>query len=427
MQKIFQIIKKEKERQNNEICLIASENYTYKEVMWAQGSCLTNKYAEGYPNARYYGGCEFIDEIEQIAIDEAKKLFHCKYANVQPHSGSQANQAVYLAFCKPGDNILGMNLDAGGHLTHGAKVSASGKLYNAFGYGLSDDGTINLKEIEEKLSTIRPRVLIVGASAYPRKIDFKAIKKIVDNHNKEIRKHNKKVKSEGDIIPETIFMVDMAHIAGLVAAKLHESPVKYADVVTSTTHKTLRGPRGGLILTNNEEYAKLINKAVFPGVQGGPLEHIIAAKAICFHKARSKKFKDYSKQILLNVKAMEKVFNTYNIPMITGGSDNHLILLDFRGLSITGKQIETELEKNGIIVNKNAVVNDKRNRIETSGVRLGTACITARGMKETEATQIAKRICEVINEIVSNKEDKFEFDKWQAELKRLTGQFPLGF
>ena len=425
LKKVFDIIKKEKERQNNEICLIASENYTYKEVMKAQGSCLTNKYAEGYPDNRYYGGCHFIDEIENLAIDNAKKLFRCKFANVQPHSGSQANQAVYLAFCEPNDVILGMSLDAGGHLTHGAKVSSSGKLYKSYSYGLTDEGLIDLKDLADKLYIVNPRVLIVGASAYPRKIDFKAISKIVKKYNKFVDRHNKSKKNIDNQLKHCIYMVDMAHIAGLVATKNHESPLKYADVVTSTTHKTLRGPRGGLILTNNEEYAKLINKAVFPGVQGGPLEHVIAAKAICFDKARKKAFKQYIKQVLLNIKAMEKVFNTYKVPMITGGSDNHLILLDFRGLSITGKQIETELEKNGIIVNKNAVVNDKRSRFETSGIRLGTACITARGMKETEATQIAKRISEVIIECITKNENKYEFDKWQQEIKRLTSKFPI--
>lgn len=434
MKKIFDIIKKEQERQQNEICLIASENYTYKEVMKAQGSCLTNRYAEGYPNARYYGGCEHIDQVETTAIEEAKSLFKCKFANVQPHSGSQANQAVYLSCLKPGDTLLGMGLDAGGHLTHGAKASSSGKLYNAIPYGLDENGILNYNEIEEKLYKYNPKLLVIGASAYPRTIDFKRIRKILDKYNKAKPKTIKKIQeSDGgkvaDVfdteIPYCYMMVDMAHIAGLVAAKLHQSPLKYADIVTSTTHKTLRGPRGGLILWNNEEFTKKLNSAVFPGGQGGPLEHIIAAKAICFNKAKKSAFRKYSVQVLKNIKAMEQVFSARGVKMVTGGSDNHLLLLDFKDKPYTGKQVESALEKNGIIANKNAVVGDTRNRFETSGLRIGTACITARGMKEVESIQIANRICEILHELETDTTDLLEHDKWEIELKRLTTTFKV--
>ena len=404
---IFNLIKLERKRQEDEICLIASENYTSKNVMNAQGSILTNKYAEGYPGHRYYGGCEIIDKIEQSAIDKCKELFKCKYANVQPHSGSQANQAVYLALCEPGDTILGMDLNAGGHLTHGSKVSSSGKLYNSVSYGLDDNGIINYDEIKEKLYKYKPRLLIVGASAYPREIDFKRIREIVDEYNNSI--HSLKVKFEGfnSKIPSIEYsveshnpcyvMVDMAHIAGLVAVDEHMSPVPYADVVTSTTHKTLRGPRGGIILTNNEEIAKKIDKAVFPGNQGGPLEHIIAGKAICFEEALQPEFKEYIKQVKTNIQVMTEVFKKNNIKMISNGSDNHLILIDLKEEKFSGKDLETALEKIGIITNKNAVQNDPKSKAETSGLRIGTACITTRGAKEQDAKLIAEVIAEVID------------------------------
>lgn len=408
---IFNLIKLERKRQEDEICLIASENYTSKNVMNAQGSILTNKYAEGYPGHRYYGGCEIIDRVEQLAIDKCKELFKCKYANVQPHSGSQANQAVYLALCVPGDTILGMDLNAGGHLTHGSKVSSSGKLYNSISYGLDDNGIINYDEIKEKLYEYNPKILVVGASAYSREIDFKRIREIVDEYNiklKEKYENNaKKIERGYDTTIDWFMkeyennkcyvMVDMAHIAGLVAAGLHPSPLPYADVVTSTTHKTLRGPRGGIILTNNEEIAKKIDKAVFPGNQGGPLEHIIAGKAICFEEALQPEFKEYIKQVKTNIQVMTEVFKKNNIKMISNGSDNHLILIDLKEEKFSGKDLETALEKIGIITNKNAVQNDPKPKAETSGLRIGTACITTRGAKEQDAKLIAEVIAEVID------------------------------
>lgn len=413
MNKVFDIIEKERRRQEEEICLIASENYVSKDIMKAVGSILTNKYAEGYPNKRYYGGCRYVDEIEQYAIDKCKELFNCKWANVQPHSGSQANQAVYLALCKPDDTILGMSLDAGGHLTHGSKVSASGKLYNAVSYGLDENGFINYEEIKEKLYKYNPRILIVGASAYSRIIDFKRIREIVDEYNQTIFD---KLADNGlcnpDIDNKTEFtfsidveifektkcylMVDMAHIAGLVATGLHPSPLLYADVVTSTTHKTLRGPRGGIIISNNEELGKKIDKAVFPGIQGGPLEHIIAGKAICFEEALTPEFKQYQEQVIKNIKAMEKVFEERRIPMVSGGSDNHLILLDVRKYGISGKQVEDKLSEVGIVVNKNAVKDDPKPKSETSGIRLGTAAITTRGATENDCAWIAHQIAHII-------------------------------
>ena len=426
MSKVFDLIEKERVRQEEEICLIASENYTSKNVMKAVGSILTNKYAEGYPNKRYYGGCKFVDEIEQYAIDKAKELFKCNWANVQPHSGSQANQAVYLALCKPGDTILGMDLNAGGHLTHGSKVSASGKLYNAVSYGLDENGIINYDEIKDKLYAHNPRILIVGASAYSRIIDFERIRKIVDEYNKKretaIQKYNEQVKptdnpfveiapilgySEEDRLvcsPYCYLMVDMAHIAGLVATGLHPSPLPYADVVTSTTHKTLRGTRGGIILSNDEELGKKIDKAVFPGIQGGPLEHVIAGKAICFEEALQPEFKQYQEQVLKNIKAMEQVFNDRKVKMVSNGSDNHLILLDLRDKGISGKQLEDALSDIGIVVNKNAIKDDPRPKVETSGIRLGTACITTRGANEQDVQWIAHLICHIID-ILTNEYD----------------------
>lgn len=419
MNKVFDLIEKERARQENEVCLIASENYTSKNVMKAMGSILTNKYAEGYPEHRYYGGCRYIDEIEQYAIDKCEELFKCNWANVQPHSGSQANQAVYLALCKPGDTILGMNLNAGGHLTHGSKVSASGKLYNAVSYGLDDNGIINYDEIREKLYKYNPRVLVVGASAYSRIIDFEGIRKIVDEYNNQWfvdngiqynytnPKMSVKYKDWNFIDEETkddfeknhkcYLMVDMAHIAGLVATGLHPSPLPYADVVTSTTHKTLRGPRGGIILSNNVELGKQIDKAVFPGIQGGPLEHVIAGKAICFEEALTSEFKQYQEQILKNIKAMEEVFNEADVKMMSGGSDNHLILLDLKDKNISGKFVEDQLSNIGIVVNKNAIKDDPKPKSETSGIRLGTAAITTRGFKEAECAKIAATIATLIN------------------------------
>ena len=391
---IRNLIEEERKRQEDEICLIASENYMSKDVIDACGSVLINKYAEGYPEHRYYAGCEVVDKIEKLANERARKLFDCKWSNVQPNSGSQANQAVYLALCKPGDTILGMGLDAGGHLTHGSKVSSSGKLYNAIPYGLDEYGYINYEEIKEKLYAHHPRLLIVGASAYPREIDFKKVREIVDEYNGLMEDH----KDEWDTtleppIEKCYIMVDMAHIAGLVATGLHPSPFPYADVVTSTVQKTLRSGRGGLILSNDEELGKKIDKAVFPGIQGGPLMNMIAGKAIGFGEALEPSFKEYQEQVLKNIQAMVEVFKECNVKMITGGSDNHLILLDLKDECFSGKDLETVLEKQGIITNKNAVQNDPKPKTETSGVRLGTACITTRGATEEDAHQIALIIC----------------------------------
>lgn len=414
MNNVFELIEKERQRQEDEICLIASENYTSKDVMRAVGSILTNKYAEGYPNKRYYGGCKFVDEIEQHAIDKCKELFNCEWANVQPHSGSQANQAVYLALLNPNNTLLGMGLDAGGHLTHGSKVSSSGKLYNTVSYGLDDNGFINYEEIRQKLYEHKPKLLVVGASAYSRIIDFESIRQIVDEYNKEYEKKliNFFVEHRGlaeitkeDAIESAkhsfnenkcLLMVDMAHIAGLVATGLHPSPLPYADVVTSTTHKTLRGPRGGIILSNNKELGKKIDKAVFPGTQGGPLEHIIAGKAICFEEALQPSFTEYQTQVLKNIKAMEEVFNERNVKMMTDGSDVHLILLDLKDEEFSGAELETCLESIGIIANKNSVKGDNRPKMETSGLRIGTACITTRGANEYDCKWIAHLICNCI-------------------------------
>ena len=412
MSKIFELIQKEKERQENEICLIASENYVSSNIRKAMGSILTNKYAEGYPNKRYYGGCRFIDEVEQYAIDKCKELFNAKWANVQPHSGSQANQAVYLALCKPGDTILGMDLDAGGHLTHGSKVSASGKLYNAISYGLDENGIIDYEDIERKLVLYNPKLLIVGASAYSRIIDFERIRKIVDCYNSSR--------------PEKCYMmVDMAHIAGLVAAGLHPSPLPYADVVTSTTHKTLRGPRGGIVLSNDEELGKKIDKAVFPGIQGGPLEHIIAAKAICFEEALTEEFKSYQKDIINNIKIMESVFKENEIDMISGGSDNHLILLNLTKYKISGLDLEKALEYVGIVVNKNAIKNDTLPKNKTSGIRLGTACISTRKIEPEYVQKIAEIISDTIKGLSTNTLEESTTETYRDIVKQITKMFPI--
>jgi glycine hydroxymethyltransferase len=411
---VFDLIEEEKYRQENEVCLIASENYVSADVLKAQGSILTNKYAEGYPGKRYYGGCNVVDKIEQYAIDKCKELFKCKWANVQPHSGSQANQAVYNALLNPGDKILSMSLDAGGHLTHGAKVSSTGKLYNVVHYGLDENGFINYEEIKNKLYEYNPRIVVAGASAYPRIIDFERIRKIVDEYNEKctyegyknylVREYDNK----GMARPQSMMsfynsycylMVDMAHIAGLVATGYHVSPLLYADVVTSTTHKTLRGPRGGIIVSNNEELGKKIDKSVFPGIQGGPLLHIIAAKAICFEEALQENYENYIKQVLFNIKAFEKVFNDNNIKMISGGSDNHLLLLDLRDTGVTGRQLEEALQEKGIIVNKNKIQNDPLPATECSGIRLGTAAVTTMGYTCDDCVKVAEEIVNTIKHL----------------------------
>ncbi|MDO5149743.1 MAG: serine hydroxymethyltransferase [Oscillospiraceae bacterium] len=360
-------------RQRRNLELIASENIVSPEVMAAMGSVLTNKYAEGYPGKRYYGGCECVDIIENIAIERAKKLFGAQYANVQAHSGAQANTAVYFAVLEPGDTVLGMSLAHGGHLTHGSPVNLSGKYFNFVSYGLGDDGRIDYDKLEELAKENKPKLIVAGASAYPRAIDFERISSIA--------------KSVG-----ALFMVDMAHIAGLVAAGCHQSPVPYADIVTTTTHKTLRGPRGGLILTNNEELAKKINKAIFPGTQGGPLMHVIAGKAVCFGEALKDSFKEYQQQVVKNANALANALVEKGFNLVSGGSDNHLMLVDLQSFNITGKELEHRLDEVYITVNKNAVPNDPQSPFVTSGIRIGTPAVTTRGLKEDDMKQIAEYI-----------------------------------
>ncbi|MCQ2476148.1 MAG: serine hydroxymethyltransferase [Clostridia bacterium] len=357
-------------RQRRNIELIASENIVSPAVMAAMGTILTNKYAEGYPGKRYYGGCECVDVVENIAIERAKELFGAEYANVQPHSGAQANMAAYSAVINPGDTVMGMNLAHGGHLTHGSPVNASGKLYNFVPYGVNDDGFIDYDELEKIALECKPKLIVAGASAYPRIIDFERIAAVA-----------KRVGA--------YFMVDMAHIAGLVAAGLHPSPVPYADIVTTTTHKTLRGPRGGLILAK-AELGPAINKAIFPGNQGGPLMHIIAAKAVCFGEALKPGFKEYQKKIISNCAALAKGLSARGVDMVSGGTDNHLILLDLRSLGVTGKELEHRLDEVYITANKNAVPNDPEKPFITSGVRLGTAAVTSRGLNEEDMDKIAE-------------------------------------
>lgn len=397
---VFNAIEKELNRQRNKIELIASENFVSEAVMEAVGSYLTNKYAEGYPSARYYGGCEYVDIVEDLARERAKKLFGAEHANVQPHSGAQANLAVYIAVLNPGDTVLGMNLSHGGHLTHGSKVNASGKLYNFIAYGVDEKtGRINYDELERLAIENKPKLILAGASAYSREIDFKRIREIADKTG-------------------SIFMVDMAHIAGLVAAGLHQNPVEYADIITSTTHKTLRGPRGGLILCK-EQYAKQIDKAVFPGVQGGPLMHVIAGKAVCFGEALKPEFKEYQKQIIKNAKVLSEELIKYGFNLVSGGTDNHLMLIDLRNKGITGKELETRLDDIGITVNKNSVPFDTEKPTITSGIRIGTPAVTTRGFKEEEM----KKIAELINMTVESYEEKKEVIK--NEVKKICEKYPL--
>jgi glycine hydroxymethyltransferase len=399
---IQKCIDEEAQRQEDEICLIASENYMSRDVLSACGSKFINKYAEGYSGHRYYGGCSVVDKLEDLANECARKLFNCKWSNVQPNSGCQANQAVYMALLKPNDTVLGMDINSGGHISHTLGIGFAGTFYNNHSYGLDENGYLNYDEIKEKLYKYRPSLLIVGASAYPRIIDFERVRKLVDEYNewqKENDLKNAKLYNEGkiaDLTPDSYpqykhcyLMVDMAHIAGLVAAGLHPSPLPYADVVTSTVQKTLRSGRGGLILSNNEELGKKIDKAIFPRLQGGPLMNMIAGKAVGFSEALETLFVKYQKQVLTNVQAMVKVFNENGIKMITGGSDNHLILLDLRDEPFSGAMLEQVLEKQGIIVNKNAVQNDPKPKMETSGVRIGTAAITTRNAVKQDAHDIA--------------------------------------
>ena len=400
-EEVFGSMQRELTRQRENIELIASENIVTPAVMAAMGSHLTNKYAEGYPGKRYYGGCQFVDEVEDIARDRVKKLFGANYANVQPHSGANANLAVYFALLNVGDTILGMNLAHGGHLTHGSPVNMSGKNYNIIPYGVKkEDGRIDYEEVRRLANEHKPRLIVAGASAYPRAIDFKTFREIADEVG-------------------AYLMVDMAHIAGLVAAGEHDNPMKYAHVVTTTTHKTLRGPRGGVILTNDEEIAKKIDKSIFPGTQGGPLMHIIAAKAVAFGEALTPEFKAYQHQIVLNAKAMSKRFIENGVNLVSGGTDNHLMLLDLTSNHITGKELETLLDLAHITVNKNAIPFDTEKPFVTSGVRIGTPAITARGMKEKEAVYIA----DLITDIVKNREAAV--DRVKEAVIALCRAFPL--
>ena len=367
-------IKEEYNRQNRNIELIASENIVSPAVLAAMGSVLTNKYAEGYPEKRYYGGCENVDVVEHIAIERAKELYHCDYANVQPHSGAQANTAAFFAMLNPGDTFMGMSLDTGGHLTHGSPVNLSGKYFHAVPYGVNDEGYIDYDEVLRIASECKPKLIVAGASAYPRIIDFKKFREIADEVG-------------------AYLMVDMAHIAGLVAAGLHPSPIPYADVVTTTTHKTLRGPRGGMILANNEANDRFnFNKAIFPGTQGGPLEHIIAAKAVCFKEALKPEFVTYQKQIIKNAEALANALQEKGFKLVTNGTDNHLMLVNLKNTEITGKELQNKCDSVYITLNKNAVPNDPRSPFITSGVRIGTPAVTTRGMKEEDMKEIADLI-----------------------------------
>ena len=392
-------IEAELERQRTHIELIASENFVSPAVMAAMGSCLTNKYAEGYPAKRYYGGCECVDVVEDLACDRAKQLFGCEHANVQPHSGAQANMAVYFAALTPGDTVMGMALDNGGHLTHGSPVNMSGKYFKFVPYGVNADGYIDYDDVLAKAKECQPKMIVAGASAYPRTIDFAKLRAICDEVG-------------------ALMMVDIAHIAGLVAAGEHPSPVPYADFVTTTTHKTLRGPRGGMIMCK-EEWAKAIDKAIFPGTQGGPLMHVIAAKAVCFGEALTDEFKAYQHQIILNAKALENALRAEGISMVSDGTDNHLILLDFSDSEMTGKRLETLLEEANITVNKNTVPNEKRSPFVTSGVRVGTPAITSRGLKEEHMVMIAKWIARVV------REGEAAVPGVKAEVEALMKNFPL--
>jgi len=399
---LFEAIEKERERQENGIELIASENFVSEDVLKAQGSILTNKYAEGYPGRRYYGGCEFVDVVENLAIDRLKALFGAEYVNVQPHSGSQANMAAYRVLVQPGDKILGMDLSHGGHLTHGASVNFSGQTYEFVAYGVDPETeTINYDVVREIALKEQPKLIVAGASAYSRAIDFKRLREIADEVG-------------------AYLMVDMAHIAGLCATGYHQNPVEFAHVVTSTTHKTLRGPRGGVILAK-EEFGKKLNSAVFPGIQGGPLEHVIAAKAVAFREAATPEYKEYIGQVVKNAQAMAAVFNTSDLRVISGGTDNHLMLLDVTKTGLNGKQVEKLLDTVGITVNKNTIPFEKLGANKTSGIRVGTSAITTRGMQENEARTIAKLIIETI----ANAKDELALDKVRAEVRMITKAFPL--
>ena len=391
----------ESDRQMSKLELIASENFVSSAVREAQGSVFTHKYAEGYPGKRYYGGCECVDVVENLAIERAKKLFGCDYANVQPHSGAQANMAVFIAMLKPGDTVMGMNLDHGGHLTHGSPVNFSGMYFNIVPYGVNDEGYIDYDELEKKAMEAKPKLIVAGASAYCRTIDFKRFREIADRCG-------------------AYLMVDMAHIAGLVAAGLHPSPIPYADVVTTTTHKTLRGPRGGMILANEEANKKFnFNKAIFPGSQGGPLEHVIAAKAICFGEALKPEFKTYQEQVLKNAKALAEALKKQGFKILTGGTDNHLILVDLRGMDVSGKELQNRCDEVYITLNKNTVPNDPRSPFVTSGVRIGTPAITSRGLVESDMDEIARCVWLAATDF-ENKADEI-----RASVTEICGRYPI--
>lgn len=394
-------IEQETQRQNDHIELIASENFVSKAVMSAMGSTLTNKYAEGYPGKRYYGGCDYVDVVEDLARDRAMELFGCTYANVQPHSGAQANMAVFFCLLKPGDTVMGMNLDHGGHLTHGSPVNMSGSYFNIVPYGVNGQGFIDYDKLEELALECKPKLIVAGASAYARKIDFKRFREVADKVG-------------------AFLMVDMAHIAGLVAAGLHESPIPYAHVTTTTTHKTLRGPRGGMILSSKEfaeEYK--LNKSVFPGIQGGPLMHVIAAKAVCFKEALQPEFKTYAKNVVDNAAALAQGLMKRGFDIVSGGTDNHLMLVDLRSKGVTGKEAEKLLDAANITCNKNTIPNDPEKPFVTSGIRLGTAAVTTRGMNTQDMDVIAEAIALLINDVEANKE------KAMAMVKELTDKYPL--
>lgn len=402
--KISSLLRKETQRQEENIELIASENYVSKDILKLQGSILTNKYAEGYPGKKYYGGCTYIDEIENLAIDYACKLFHVRYANVQPHSGSSANMAVYKALLNIGDTVLGMDLSNGGHLTHGHPMNFSGKEYNIVSYTVDkESGIIDYNELRNIALETKPKMIIAGASAYSRMIDFAKFREIANEVG-------------------AYLMVDMAHIAGLVATGLHPSPVPYADVITTTTHKTLRGPRGGLILTNNEEIITKINKTIFPGIQGGPLMHVIAAKAQCFYEAMEPSFKDYTTNIIKNAKALSKTFINNGVKVISGGTDNHLMLIDVKSsFEITGKEAETILDKINITTNKNTIPNDTESPFKTSGLRIGTPAMTTRGF----TTEDFEEVGIIIIEALRNKDNEEVLDNLRKQVLRLTSSHPL--
>ena len=403
---IYNAINNEFNRQQNNVELIASENIVSKAVLEAQGSILTNKYAEGYPNKRYYGGCEYVDVIEQLAIDRLNKLFNAEFSNVQPHSGSQANMAVFGALLKPGDTILGMSLDAGGHLTHGSKVSISGKWFNSVQYGVSkESGLIDYDEVRRLAVECKPKLIIAGCSAYPRVIDFQKFRKIADEC-------------------DAYLMVDMAHFAGLVASNLYPNPLNVADVVTTTTHKTLRGPRGGAVLTNNPDIAKKINSSIFPGMQGGPLEHVIAGKAVCFKEAMSDEFKKYSTQVIKNAKALGEILKKRGLNLVTDGTDTHLVLVDLTSKGITGKELTEALDKVHITVNKNSIPFDPLPPSKTSGVRLGTPAGTSRGFMESEFELIGNVIADIVDAINSENEGDV-LEKSKQTILNLTKKFPI--